>query len=197
MKILAISLLVAGVSGSALAGSACSSVADYEVPKTSFSQMTASDAVSRILTGTPFQSVFAGTPSRLVSAMDVSGPLDQVLDALSEQAGVTYTLNQCVLTFTPIPPKVDKPLPLPTWNITLADKSIRLLLGRWCHEANYQLLWEIPVDLEIGASATFTGTFEDALKTVFASLSNSAYPAEAIIYDNHVVRVVKHSSRNN
>lgn len=81
------------------------------------------------------------------------------------------------------------------WTITLADKSIRALLERWCREAGYQPLWEVTVDLEINATATITGTFEDAINSVLTSLSTSNYPIEALIYDNRVVRVVKHVAR--
>lgn len=81
--------------------------------------------------------------------------------------------------------------PLPTWSITVADKSVRGLLERWSKTSGYQLLWEVPVDLELNANATLTGSYEDALNSVLASLANSAYPVEAMIYDNRAVRVVK------
>lgn len=89
----------------------------------------------------------------------------------------------------PIKPE---PKPQPQWNISLADRSIRALFDRWCKDAGYQLLWEVSVDLQLGASATITGTFEEALNSVLVSLNSSEYPIEAMIYDNRVVRVVKH-----
>lgn len=86
--------------------------------------------------------------------------------------------------------------PVQTWTVTLADRSVRTLLERWAKTAGYQMSWEIPVDLELNANATMTGSFEDALTAVLASLKNSEYPIEAIIYDNNVVRMVKRSPRN-
>lgn len=86
--------------------------------------------------------------------------------------------------------------PVQTWSVTLADHSVRSLLERWARVAGYQVLWEIPVDLELNANATLTGTFEDALSALLASLKNSEYPIEAIIYDNNVVRMVKRTPRN-
>lgn len=85
---------------------------------------------------------------------------------------------------------------LQAWQITLADSSVRGLLERWCKESGYQLLWEVSVDLQIGASATVTGTFEEALNSLLASLTNSEYPVEAMVYDNRVVRIVKHIPKN-
>lgn len=86
--------------------------------------------------------------------------------------------------------------PVQTWSITAADHSVRTLLERWAKAVGYQLLWEIPVDLELNANATMTGSFEDALTSVLASLKNSEYPIEAILYDNNVVRMVKRTPRN-
>lgn len=79
----------------------------------------------------------------------------------------------------------------PTWAISVADKSVRGVLERWSKTAGYQLLWEVPVDLEVKANATMTGSYEDALNAVLSSLANSDYPVEAMIYENHAVRVVK------
>ena len=86
--------------------------------------------------------------------------------------------------------------PVQTWSVTVADRSVRGLLERWAKVASYQVLWEIPVDLELNANATLTGSFEDALSALLASLKNSEYPIEAIIYDNNVVRMVKRTPRN-
>ena len=86
--------------------------------------------------------------------------------------------------------------PVKVWKINLTDKSVRALLDRWCKEEGYQLLWEISVDLELGATADISGTFEEALNSVLASLSTSDYPVEAMMYENRVVRVVKHIPGN-
>jgi hypothetical protein len=93
-------------------------------------------------------------------------------------------------------PVVVAPKPVQTWSVTVADKSVRALLERWSKSAGYQLVWEISVDLELNANATMTGSFEDALTSVLASLKNSDYPIEAMIYDNKVVRMVKRTPRN-
>lgn len=85
------------------------------------------------------------------------------------------------------------------WKITNADKNVRILLERWskeAKEARYQIIWEIPRDLELGAIATVSGTFEDALESVLISLVDSEYPIEALMYDNNAVRIVKHIPEN-
>jgi len=83
-----------------------------------------------------------------------------------------------------------------TWTITVGDKSVRSLLERWAKTSGHQLLWDLPVDLELNANATISGTFEDALNSVLASLAHSEYPIEAMIYDNGVVRMVKRISKD-
>lgn len=184
MKILAISLLVAGFSGSALAGSACSNLGDYDVQKTSFSQMAANDAVSRILTGTPFQSIFSGIPTKLISARDVSGPLDQVLDALSDQAGVTYSLNRCVLTFAPIPPKVDKSLVIRAGDVL----SERLRL--WALANSYTLVWEAQA-YQAGGDLSLNDDVGKTLDAVVAMMKINGIKLDVTIYENYVIRVTQ------
>lgn len=93
-------------------------------------------------------------------------------------------------------PLVVAPTPVKTWSVSVGDKSVRSLLERWTKSDGYQLVWEISVDLELNANATMTGSFEDALSSVLASLKNSDYPIEAMIYDNKVVRMVKRTPRN-
>jgi type IV pili sensor histidine kinase/response regulator len=85
--------------------------------------------------------------------------------------------------------------PAPTWAILVSDKSVRGVLERWSKTAGYQLLWEVPVDLELNANATLTGTYEEALNAVLASLATSDYPVEAMIYENRAVRVVKRAPK--
>ena len=56
-------------------------------------------------------------------------------------------------------------------------------------------MWEIPVDLQIGTTAQISGSFHDALNSLLASLNTSDYPVEALIYENRVIRIVKHAQR--
>lgn len=81
------------------------------------------------------------------------------------------------------------------WEIHAGDKSVRTVLERWSKEVGYQLLWELPVDLELNAVATLNGSFEEALDAVLLALADSDYPVEAMIYENHAVRIVKRAQK--
>jgi hypothetical protein len=126
----------------------------------------------------------AGSPAAAASA----APVASVKAAKPATAAAAAPAGNAVVTV------VTKPVQ--TWSVTVADRSVRTLLERWAKTAGYQMSWEIPVDLELNANANMTGSFEDALTAVLASLKNSEYPIETIIYDNNVVRMVKRTPRN-
>lgn len=76
------------------------------------------------------------------------------------------------------------------WRVKATDRNVREILSRWSTEAGWQLSWEVPNDVELHATASFQGSFEDALEQLLNSLQGSDYPLSACTYDNHVVRVV-------
>ena len=133
----------------------------------------------------------ATTSKASVSLASSLGAGETVITAPSGKAVVS--------TMEPVAQPVEPP-PTQEWKVTSADKDVRSLLDRWskeAKEARYQILWEVPRDLELGAIATVSGTFEDALDSVLLSLVDAEYPIEAVMYDgNNVVRIVKHIPGN-
>ena len=79
------------------------------------------------------------------------------------------------------------------WTVRTTDKTIRRTLMRWGKEAGYNVVWDVMQDINIDAEATFSGTFEDAVRAVLEAISASEFPVEAEGYDNKVVRIVKMS----
>lgn len=133
-----------------------------------------------VATGTPSSAAApAATSPAAVASITAAKPVNTTAAATAGNAVITVVSK-----------------PVQTWSVTIADRSVRTLLERWAKTASYQMSWEIPVDLELNANANMTGSFEDALTALLASLKNSEYPIEAIIYDNNVVRMVKRSPRN-
>jgi hypothetical protein len=76
------------------------------------------------------------------------------------------------------------------WRVQPFDHNVREILSRWSSEAGWQLSWEVQNDVELHATASFQGTFEEALEQFLSSLQGSDYPLSACTYDNRVVRVV-------
>ena len=61
--------------------------------------------------------------------------------------------------------------PFHGWAV-LEGSSLRLSLAGWSDAAGWTLVWDSPADFRLGASATFSGSFEDAV----GSLLNAIYP---------------------
>lgn len=77
------------------------------------------------------------------------------------------------------------------WTISPSDRLVRHAFERWAKESDFEIIWSVPKDIVIEASAKIDGTFEIAIQTVLESISESEYPVEAISYDNKVIRIVK------
>jgi hypothetical protein len=76
------------------------------------------------------------------------------------------------------------------WRVEATDSNVREILQRWSTEGGWQLSWEVQNDVELHATASFQGTFEEALEQLLSSLQGSDYPLSACTYDNRVVRIV-------
>jgi len=81
--------------------------------------------------------------------------------------------------------------PAPAWQVDAADGSIKQVLQRWSRSAGWQLVWELPVDYPVEASAAFAGGFEEAVAAVAVSMEHAEMPIKAIFYrGNKVLRIV-------
>lgn len=80
----------------------------------------------------------------------------------------------------------DVPVARRLWRMNTADKRIDLALNRWASEAGYAVRWDADRYFLIGADATFSGSFEDAVSAVLATpgIRFSDYPLEACLYQN-------------
>lgn len=77
------------------------------------------------------------------------------------------------------------------WDIDSADRTLSTAMARWSAEAGWQLLWELPVDYEIDARTSISGTFPEAVEAVAKSMAQTDVPMKAIFYaGNKVLRIV-------
>lgn len=93
--------------------------------------------------------------------------------------------------------KVEPPKPvIPTWSVTVADKTFREALARWAKTAKWTFEpehWTVPVDIPLTASATFRGDFKTAVQQMISSTELSETPLQPCFYSNRVVRVVPYN----
>jgi len=87
----------------------------------------------------------------------------------------------------------DKPaLPLPTWEVRADDKTIQGAIVRWAKTANWQVVWDTPVDYPTKVSANFTGSFEDAADALLRAFRSAESPLHGCFYEgNKVFRVFR------
>ncbi len=79
-----------------------------------------------------------------------------------------------------------------TWVLRPQHGTVRRALIEWAARAGWQVAWEASVEYPINYEATFTGTFEEAIGGVFASLSAADVALNALMYNgNRVVRIVE------
>lgn len=77
------------------------------------------------------------------------------------------------------------------WQIRSDDRTIKEALSRWTRLSGWQLIWEIPYEYPVGATATFTGTFEESLENVIKALQSAEVQPQVRFYrGNHVIRII-------
>jgi hypothetical protein len=77
------------------------------------------------------------------------------------------------------------------WEISPRHGVIRNSFDKWATSADWQIYWELPIDIPIELGATFCGSFEDAVETVLTSFATSDTPIRGVFYrGNRVVRFV-------
>lgn len=160
---------------------ACGELSDYEVIKVNFARTPVKQAVSKVTEGMPFQIIFNGDTDNLVSANDVSGPLDQVLSLLTKQLGMNYTKDRCVLTFTP---KVDTSLVIKSGDII----SERLIT--WAKRYNYTLVWEAD-EYRATAPLSIDKGFNETIDAVVDAMTINGVFLEPTTYENRVIRLME------
>lgn len=168
----------------AVAAEQCGSLSDYQVEKVSFKQLPVTQALKEVIKGTPLQLSISGSGDLRVSAENVEGPLDSVLEGLSKESRFVYALNRCslVVTFA---------APVMTWQVSVNDGLVSQTLLRWGVQAGWRVVWDTPKDFQVAADDSFSGSFEDAVYRLVQSLSTTDAPVQATFHPNHVVRITR------
>ena len=82
-------------------------------------------------------------------------------------------------------------LPPPVWDIKATDKTLKAAVERWASTSGWQISWELLVDYPVDATASITGSFEEAVEAVVKSMERAETPMKAIFYSgNKVLRIV-------
>jgi hypothetical protein len=110
-----------------------------------------------------------------------------------------------------VPPKAQMPAALPSapplatqatapgaaneWRAEIADGNVRRVIERWARSAQQQVVYEVPKDVPLVASATFHGRYEDALDGLLRGIERSEVPLRVCLHANSVTRVVRRHER--
>lgn len=142
-------------------------------------------------------SSWVGTLTEMLSQINAHAVIDwdkQTVRVYASQAEATAAapaVETEVVSETEIiaPPKPE------SWVIRVEDNLISSTLQRWTDEAQekggfWKVSWESPMDFPVMFNAQFTGSFEEAVTQLVRSLASTEAPVQAIIYENHVVRIV-------
>ncbi len=79
--------------------------------------------------------------------------------------------------------------PLREWEI-LKGSSLRHSLEAWSGAAGWTLAWDSPTDFALGASATFTGTYEEAVGGLLNAIHPTVPEIAATLYRGNNVLYV-------
>jgi len=82
-----------------------------------------------------------------------------------------------------------------TWRVEIADMNVRRVIERWSRSAGMQVIYEASKDIDVGAAAAFSGTYEHALQQLLAAVETSEMPLRACLYANAVARVIPRMQR--
>ncbi len=82
-----------------------------------------------------------------------------------------------------------------TWRVEIADMNVRRVIERWSRNAGMQVIYEASKDVDVGATAAFSGTYEHALQQLLAAIEASEMPLRACLYANAVTRVIPRMQR--
>ena len=162
----------------------CGEPRGYQVQTLNFENLSLSEALSKVTAGTLFVT-HVPRSELLVTARSLAGPLNAVLDKLGQSSGFTWSRDDCAIKISL------RGEGSGSWEIRASDALLSSALIRWGKQAGYQVIWDEPKDFPVTATATFTGSFEDAIKAVVDALKGSDTPFKAVFYSNKVVRFVR------
>ena len=73
----------------------------------------------------------------------------------------------------------------------IAGQELRTTLEGWCAKRGWKLDWQSDFAYTLSGSARFSGSFEDAVKALFASMNDVRPMPTAKLYDLNKMMVVK------
>ena len=133
-----------------------------------------------------------------------SGTQEQLVQLIAQKFNYTVTINGTNVVFKAMYPPQPKPkatnaivndltkdspvVVANNWDYSINDKYISTTLGRWAHQAGYQLIWQSDNDFEVQSSGSVKGlSFKAAVNEVLKSFRSSEHPLKAEWYKNNVV----------
>ncbi len=191
---------------------------DPKIISGSGARVPLSDAVRMIMQFDGWHAYLHGVDGKTMVSWQAGIPWNLALKKIAEQAGITLEIDWNEQSVTLVPGKREqipaKTLPAPasfptsaksetsatspeSWGLQAEDKTVKGSLTRWSKAAGWHFSWEMPdgEDLKFDQSASFTGDFASAVKSLAATLAQSPMPIKAILYSgNHVLRVVPATS---
>ncbi len=109
------------------------------------------------------------------------------------------TAQEAPLPIAPFvaPPPPVKPVPVPKWEVQIADINLLNTFQRWGTQAGYRIKWDASRHVLVDASGVIEGSFENAVEAVLASpgIRQSEYPLEVCFYANQVARVTRRAEQ--
>lgn len=194
---------------SAMAAPSCESIEHYKVQSLSFNNASIASVVSQIAANTPYQIKIAGNSGAHVSATNVSGSVNSLLDNLGKKARFSWFTDpqKCVVSvlFDSETNTTERTKASAAnvggrtqeFKIQLGDVYVSRALARWGQEAGWRVIWDAPNDFPVAAEAQIRGTFREAIGNVMTSLAKTDFPVSAVFYQNNVVRIVRYEGQSN
>lgn len=133
-------------------------------------------------------------PVILVGALTV-GPAPA--NAQVAAFGTPMRLNEAApaIAAVPVAGQTAPAASISTWRVEIADMNVRRVIERWSRNAGMQVIYEATKDVDVGAAAAFSGTYEHALQQLLSAIESSEMPLRACLYANAVTRVVPRMQR--
>jgi len=160
-----------------------------EPPRASVAANLASPAKHDVTSGSAVPTVTKSFAASTTPAVITAGG--------SNLPSSTGASQPVVALAVPTPAPVVKPVPqIPTWSVSVTDQTIRQALSKWAKVAHWTFdseHWTVPVDIPLTASATFRGTFQEAVQQLVSTTELSDTPLQPCFYSNHVVRIVPYN----
>lgn len=191
MKLIGLLLMI--FSAPVLASEVCRDIASYAVnTPVSFNKLKLSDAVTKLMIGTPFVVKSDDSISVIVSGKDVSGPLDVVLKNMAESAHFTFSQEGCQIAVVPVD-AAGNPI-MPAWSVSKGD-ALASVLERWTKQAGWTLSYELDGKIILGADLSYKGEFEASVDALLDTIKKSS-GVEAMhkfYYGNKALRVYRNA----